>query len=83
MVSPPKSLKTKIKEGKIHSFKRMIEEFPGGLVVENWALSLLGFRFDPWPRNFHMQLAWPITHTHTHNQKTQPNNNNNNNNKLR
>ena len=41
-------------------------EFPGGLVVKDWALSLLWFvfllwlellqwlRFDPWPGNFCM-----------------------------
>ena len=29
-------------------------EFPGGLPVEDLALSLLWLRFGPWPRNFHM-----------------------------
>ena len=29
-----------------------MEEFLGGLVVKDLALSLLWLRFDPWPRNF-------------------------------
>ena len=27
-------------------------EFPGGLAVKDSSLSLLWFRFDPWPGNF-------------------------------
>ena len=34
--------------------KNIILEFPGGLSVENLALSLLWLQFDPWPRNFCM-----------------------------
>ena len=32
-------------------------EFPGGLAVKDSALPLLWFRFNTWPRNFHMQWA--------------------------
>ena len=34
-----------------------MEEFPGGLVVKDSALSLLWLGFDLWPRNFGMELA--------------------------
>ena len=35
------------------------KEFPGGLAVEDLALSLLWPRFDPWPRNFRRLWAGP------------------------
>ena len=35
------------------------EEFPGGLVVKDLALSLLWLGFDAWPRNFHMLQVRP------------------------
>ena len=41
--------------------KMIIEEFLGGLVVKESALSLLWLGFDPWPRNFHMLWAQPKT----------------------
>ena len=40
-------------------------EFPGGPAVKNPVLSLkqhgslLWYRFNPWPRNFHVLQAWP------------------------
>ena len=34
------------------------KEFPGGLVVKDPELSLLGCRFDPWPWNFYMPWVW-------------------------
>ena len=38
-------------------FEIVVQEFPGGLVVKDLALSLLWLRFDPWPRNFCMLQA--------------------------
>ena len=41
-----------------------MDEFLGGLVVKDLALSLLWLgsllwcQFDSWPRNFHMQWVW-------------------------
>ena len=41
-------------------FKKLIAgEFPGGLGVKDLVLSLLWFRFDPWPMIFHMPWACP------------------------
>ena len=34
-------------------------EFPGGIVVNDSALSLLWLSFDPWPMNFQMAWVWP------------------------
>ena len=42
-----------------HVPKMGVKEFPGGLLVKDLALSLLWRRFNPWPRNFCMPLAWP------------------------
>lgn len=39
--------------------KIRIREFSDGLAVRDSALSLLWFRFNPWPRNFHVLWAWP------------------------
>lgn len=33
-------------------------KFPGGLAVEDSAMSLLWRRFSPWPRNLYMLQAW-------------------------
>ena len=47
-----------------HSAKQVLE-FPGGLVVKDWVLSLLWIelllwlKFDPWPRNSCMPQAQP------------------------
>ena len=38
--------------------KKMLLEFPGGLVVTDSVLSLLWHRFDPWPGNVCMPQAW-------------------------
>ena len=43
-------------------FEIVVQEFPGGLVVKDLALSLLWLRSllrlgDPWPENFYMLLA--------------------------
>ena len=35
------------------------EDFPGGLMVKDSALSLLWLRFDPWPGNFGMPQIEP------------------------
>ena len=39
--------------------KKKIGEFPGGLVLKEPALSLLCYRFSPWPRNLDMLWAQP------------------------
>ena len=39
--------------------KREKQEFPAGLEVEDPVLSLLWFRFIPWPGNFCTPLAQP------------------------
>ena len=39
--------------------KHSVLEFPGSLVVEDLAWSLLWLRFDPWPRNFHKLQVQP------------------------
>ena len=45
--------------------KVIVEEFPGGLVVKDLALSLLWLRsplwhrFDPWPGKFHILSGQP------------------------
>ena len=41
------------------ALRRRCGEFPGGIAVKHLVLSLLWFRFDPWPGNFHMPEAWP------------------------
>ena len=42
-----------------YSRKKVLAEFPGGLVVKDLALSLLWRGFDPWPGNFLMPWGWP------------------------
>ena len=42
-----------------HVILKGSQEFPGGLVVKDPALSLLWRRFDPWPGNFHMLQLQP------------------------
>ena len=45
----------------LSEIKTELEEFPGGLVAKDLALSLLllWLRFDPWARNFHMLQVQP------------------------
>ena len=50
------------KEGRGRREKRnrssiIIRGLPGGIVVKDSALSLLWFKFNPWPRNFCMLSA--------------------------
>ena len=51
---------------------KCIKEFTSSLVVQQvrdlalsvqWLELLLWLRFDPWPRNFHIQWVCPPTHT--------------------
>ena len=55
-----------------HSYvesKRMIQGFPGGLVVKNSVLSLLWLKFTPRFGSFHMPLVWPKKTPHIQKQK--------------
>ena len=42
-----------------HVPKMGVKEFPGGLLVKDLALSLLGHTFNLWPGNFHMRQVQP------------------------
>ena len=43
----------------LHKKRIIKQEFPGGLVVKDLALSPLWLGFDPWPGNFHMPWKSP------------------------